>query len=433
MSERKIPSARFPLVLGFIGLLILVGGFGTWSVGTTIAGAIIAHGQLEVEQNRQVVQHLDGGIVAEVMVQEGDQVDAGSVLIRLDPTDLNSELAIVEGQLHELMARASRLVAERDGLEEVAFPEDLQQAAADSAEVSELLDGQTRLFEARRVSLDKESEQLARRREQIESQITGIDAQSNALQQQLDLIDEELRDQQSLLDRGLAQAARVLALQRERASLSGTIGELTASRAEALGRMTEIDIEILKLETSRREESISRLRDLQYNLLELAERRHSLRARLARMEITAPVSGVVYGMTVNTPRSVVRAAEAVAYIVPQDRPLVIAAKIEPIHVDEVHVGQDVILRFSAFSSRTTPEMNGHVAKMSADAFTDERTMQSFYRAEIELNDGEIEKLEGQEIIPGMPVEAYIRTVDRTPMAYLLKPFTDYFNKAFRET
>ncbi|SFD02262.1 HlyD family secretion protein [Tropicimonas isoalkanivorans] len=433
MSDRNMPSARTPLFIGVISLLLLVGGFGTWSVVTNIAGAIVAHGQLEVEQSRQVVQHLDGGIVDEVLVEEGDLVEAGEVLIRLDPTDVQSELSIVEGQLHELMARASRMAAERDGQDKLTFPEELLQAAADDSEVAELLDGQQRLFEARAASMEKEAEQLARRREQNESQIVGIDAQSEALNEQLALIDKELTDQQSLLDRGLAQAARVLALQRERASLSGTIGELTASRAEALGRSTEIDIEILKLETSRREEAISRLRDLQYNLLELKERQHSLRAQLARMDITAPVAGIVYGMTVNTPRSVVRPADPVAYIVPQDRPLVIATQIEPIHVDEVHVGQDVILRFSAFASRTTPEMNGRVAKVSADAFRDERTMRSYYRAEIELNEGEIEKLEGREIIPGMPVEAYIRTVDRSPMAYLLKPFTDYFNKAFRET
>ncbi|SNS95221.1 HlyD family type I secretion periplasmic adaptor subunit [Tropicimonas sediminicola] len=433
MSTRKIPSARGPLIVGFVALLILVGGFGTWSVMTYISGAIVAPGQLEVEQNRQVVQHLDGGIVDEVLVEEGDMVAAGDVLIRLDPTDLSSELAIVEGQLYELMARIGRMVAERDGLDEIEFHPELAEVAAEREEVAELLEGQERLFDARRTTLEKESEQLARRRDQIQSQVEGIDSQSAALGEQLELIDEELTDQQSLLDRGLAQSARVLALRREKAGLSGTIGELTASRAEALGRMTEIDIEILKLETSRREEAITRMRDLQYNLVELIERRQSLRQRLARMEITAPASGIVYGMVVNTPRSVVRPADPVAYIVPQDRPLVIATRVEPIHVDEVHVGQEVVLRFSAFSSRTTPEMNGVVAKISADAFTDERTMVSYYRAEIELKEGELDKLEGLEIIPGMPVEAYIQTNQRTPMAYLLKPFTDYFNKAFRET
>ncbi len=433
MSEqRKLPSGRSYMVLGTFALLLLVGGFGTWSLVTNISGAIIAGGQLEVERNRQVVQHLDGGIVDKVLAEEGDRVEAGQILIRLDRNVLDSELAIVEGQLYELMARAGRMVAERDNTPEIAFHPELLKIAAQREEIADLLQGQERLFEARKVTLEKEADQLARRGEQIESQVTGIDAQTDALNEQLSLIDEELKDQQTLLDKGLAQATRVLSLRRERARLSGTIGELTASRAEALGRMTEIDIEILKLETSRREEAITRLRDLQYNLVELIERRQSLRSRLERMDIKAPVSGILYGMTVNTPFSVVRPAEPVAYIVPQDRPLVIAARIEPIHVDQVFVGQDVVLRFSAFDSRTTPEMDGRLVQISADAFTDDRTMVSYYRAEIELLEGEIDKLEGKAIIPGMPVEAYIRTNARTPMAYLLKPFTDYFNKAFRE-
>jgi HlyD family type I secretion membrane fusion protein len=224
-----------------------------------------------------------------------------------------------------------------------------------------------------------------------------------------------------------------LSLQREDARLLGTIGELTASRAEADGRRTEMEIEILKLDTRRREDAITRLRDIEFNQAEMLERRLALKERLARLEITAPVSGVVYDMAVNTPRSVVRAAEPVLYIIPQDRPLVIAARVEPIHIDQVFVGQEVVLRFSAFDARTTPELIGQVVQVSADAFVDERTLAAFYRAEIRLMDGEVAKLEGQTIIPGMPVEAFIRTDDRTPLAYLIKPLADYFNKAFRES
>ncbi|WP_116133041.1 HlyD family type I secretion periplasmic adaptor subunit [Tropicimonas sp. IMCC34043] len=433
MSERPDYSARFPLLLGSFTLLLLVGGFGTWSMMATISGAIVASGQLEVEQNRQVIQHLDGGIVAKVDVQEGDLVSAGDIMIELDPTSLQSELTIVEGQLNELLARTARLTAERDGTDKVTFHPDLLQAATRQKDVADMVDGQQRLFEARGASMEKEAEQLGRRREQIDSQITGIDAQIDALGEQLSLIEEELASQQSLLDKGLAQAARVLGLRRNKADLMGQIGELTAERAEALGKITEIEIEILKLQTSRREEAISQLRDLQYNVVELIERRLNLLEKLDRLDIRAPVGGIVYDMTVNTPRSVIRPADPVAYIVPQDRPLVIVAKFPTIHIDQVFVGQPVILRFSAFDSRTTPQLDGHVTKISADAFTDEHTGATYYRAEIQLNDGELAKLEGQEIVPGMPVEAYIRTNDRTPMAYLLKPFTEYFNKAFRES
>ncbi len=434
MSEPVILRARFHLVLGLVTVLVLVGGFGYWAATARIAGAIVAPGRIEVDQDRQVVQHLDGGIVDRVLVKEGDRMEAGAPLIVLDDSELRSELAIVESQLFELMARVGRLVAERDGAPEVAFADELKQQAAVREGIAELIDGQARLFEARRTTLEKEAEQLARRRDQIDSQVEGIDAQSAALADQLALIEMELKDQQSLLDKGLAQASRVLALQREQSELLGSIGELTASRAQALGRVTEIDIEVLKLETGRREEAITRLRDLQAQLFGLQEQRRSLETRLARLEVVAPTSGVVYGMTVNTPRSIIRPADPVAYIVPQDRPLVIAARIDPIHIDEVHVGQPVRLRFSAFDSRQTPELDGRVVQVSADAFSDERTAQSYYSAEIAPTGEALEMLgEDKEILPGMPVEAYIRTGDRSPLAYLLKPFTDYLYKAFRES
>ncbi|MEL6206137.1 MAG: HlyD family type I secretion periplasmic adaptor subunit [Pseudomonadota bacterium] len=429
--EIEPPSARKPLIIGGLAMLILVGGFGGWAVATSISGAVIASAQIEVDQNRQIVQHPDGGVVEDVVVEEGDSVEAGDVLISLDQVSLASEMSIVEGQMFELLARGGRVRAERDNAETVEFDEELL-AQAHREEVADLIKGQRNLFQARLESLEKEVEQLGRRSEQIQSQVVGIDAQREALARQLELIDLELEDQQQLLDRGLAQASRVLALEREKARLEGQIGELTANRAESEGRATEIEIEILKLDTSRREEAITRLRDLEFNRLELVERRRSLKERMDRLDIRAPVSGVVYGMTVNTPRAVIRPADPVLYIVPQDRPFVIAARVDPIHVDQVFVGQETVLRFSAFDMRTTPELFGRVTQVSADAFVDERTQISYYRAEIMLQEGELEKLEGLTVIPGMPVEAFIRTNDRTPMAYLTKPFTDYLTRAFKD-
>ncbi|WP_435311746.1 HlyD family type I secretion periplasmic adaptor subunit [Primorskyibacter sedentarius] len=432
-SSKEFP-VRGPMLLGLFALALLVGGFGYWAATTEISGAIIAPGQIEVDQNRQVVQHPDGGVVQEILVDEGDTVEAGDVLIRLDPTLRRSELSIIEGQLFELMARRARLDAERDESNELHYPEELLTRAAEDPEINDLVQGQQRLFEARLDSVEREVEQLSKRRDQIVDQIIGIDAQQEALTEQLALIDQELDDQQSLLDRGLAQASRVLSLQRERARLSGTVGELTAQKAQAAGRMTEIDIEILKLSTQRREEAITTLRDLGYRERELAEQRRALIEQLDRMEIRAPVSGVVYGLQVFTPRSVIRAADPVLYLVPQDRPLVIAAQVETIHIDKLFVDQTVSLRFSALDQRETPELFGNVTQISADAFTDENSRASYYRAEITLSEGEIDRLpEGTILIPGMPVEAFIRTDDRTPLAYLIKPFSDYFAKAFRES
>ena len=432
VSPSKRWTAAKPLLAGGIGLLILVGGFGTWATLSQITGAVIASGQIEVEQNRQVVQHLDGGVVAEIIVQEGNSVSAGDLLIRLDAEALQSELAVVEGQLLEVLARRARFEAERDGAETLDFDTLLRET--DNPVAPELMEGQSRLHEARRTTSAQEKEQLARRREQIGDQIDGIRAQQTATEAQLELIRVELDNQQILLDRGLAQAGPVLQLRREEANLLGRMGELTATAAQAEGRITEIDIEILRIDSTFREEAITRLRDLQFNEIELSERRRALILRLERLDIRAPVSGVIYGLQVFGPRSVIRPAEPVLYIVPQDRPLIITAQIEPIHIDQVFVDQDVVLRFSAFDQRRTPELTGHVTQISADAFTDQTSRISFYRAQIVLDDGEAEKLpDDMTLIPGMPVEAFIRTDERSPMDFLLKPLSDYFAKAFRES
>lgn len=426
-------SVRKPMIVGGLGLLLLVGGFGTWAVMTQIAGAVIAGGQIEVDQNRQVVQHPDGGVVEAIRVEEGDQVAAGEVLLRLDPNELRSELSIVESQLFELVARRGRLEAERDESEEIGFDPLLVETAEDRADVRDLMDGQQRLFEARAASIAQAIRQLEKQKDQIADQTTGITAQLDSTDEQMALLQQELADQQSLLDRGLAQASRVIALQRDAARMRGTIGELQASHAQARNRITELDVEILNLQSQRREEAITQLRDIQSRELELHERRRALLERMDRLDITAPVAGVVYDLRVFARRSVIRPADPVLYIIPQDRALVINARVEPIDIDKLTIGQDVTLRFSALDQRETPELTGTVKLISADAFQDENTRQSYYRAEIVLSEGEQARLPADTtLLPGMPVEAFIRTEDRTPLAYLVKPLTDYFTKAFRE-
>lgn len=432
MSKSSEWSARRPVTIGFITIALLVGGFGGWSLLTEIDGAIVSSGQVEVEQNRQVVQHPDGGVVAEINVKEGQLVSGGDLLIRLDGTLFESELAIVEGQLFEAMARRARLEAERDDKPEPVFTGELAELAKARADVREQIEGQRNLFFARRESTDHQTEEMGKRKAQIVSQIEGVDAQMAAVGQQLALIKEELAGQQSLLDKGLAQASTVLALQRAEAQLLGQAGELESSKAQAEGRITEFEIEILRLASVRREEASTQLRDLGPQALELVERRRSLIERIERLDIRAPVSGIVLGLQVTTPRSVIRAAEPVLYIIPQDRPLVITVQVAPIHVDEVSVGQTVRLSFPAFSARNTPDIFGHVTTISADALADQRTQVPYFRAEIVLNDGEIAKFGTKVLMPGMPVEAFIETGARSPMSYLLKPFSDYFKMAFRE-
>lgn len=426
--------ARLPMTLGVIGFLILVGGFGGWATFSKIEGAVISSGRIEVDQNRQVVQHRYGGIVSEILVDEGDRVDAGQTLIKLDPTELNSQLSIIESELFELMARRARLESERDSESEIDFPKELLDRSNTDPEVAELVRGQTNLIKARSETDRQEIDQLNRQGEQLADQIEGIIAQSDAIRSQLSLIQSELESQQALFDKGLAQASRLLALQREQARLSGTLGELTARRAQAEARITEVEIEALKLGASRREEAITQLRDLRIRELSLTEQRNALREQLSRLDITAPVSGIVYNLRVYAPRSVIQPADPLLFLVPQDRPLIITTQVSPLHVDKVFVGQGVWLKFPAFDQRETPDLAGHVTKLSADAFADEQTGATFYRAEVALDDGEITKLPSNAaLLPGMPVEAFIRTEKRTPIAYLLQPFIVYFDKALRES
>lgn len=429
---RKWP-ARLPVFIGSIALIILVAGFGSWGVMANIAGAIIATGQIEVDQNRQVVQHPDGGVVASVQVTEGDRVKKGQVIVTLESKQLRSQLIVAEAQLFEILARISRLEAERDNADALVIDPLLASKAAERPQLQNLINGQERLFRTRIEANNQAIEQLGKRKEQIANQVDGIVAQQEALQLQLDLLKDEVTAQQDLLDKGLAQASRVMSLRREDARLRGQLGELTASAAESEGRVTEIDLEILRLRTQREEEAITQLRDLQYREFELREERLNVIDRLSRLEITAPVSGLVFGLTVFAERAVIRPADPLLFIVPQDRPLLITGQINPINIDEVHLGQDVTLRFATFDARSTPEVFGTVSNISGDVFTNDVTGANYYRIEMVLNEGEINRLGDAVLVPGMPVDAFIQTSERSPITYLVKPLTDYFNRAFRET
>ena len=420
------------IVLGGVALLVLVGGVGVWSAFASIAGAVVAMGQLKVESNRQVVQHPDGGVVKEILVKEGDVVEAGEVMIRLDDKLMAAELSIAEGQLYEIMARRGRLIAERDGLPAPVYHEELLEVADRNAEIASLLDGQERLYQARKVSMVSQKEQLRERQTQIREEIAGAEAQGVALNSQLALVEKELVDLRGLLAKGLAQASRVLALERENARLLGQAGEIKANIARLKGQISEIEIQMLGLDSTQREEAITELRDFEYRENELREQRNSLLETLDRLEVRAPRPGRVLGMTIYALRSVVRPAEPILYIVPSDEELVVEARIETINVDQIYPGQEARLRFSAFSARTTPEVAGKVVKVSPDTLTDEATGMSYYAAELKFDLEGLRAFDGLELIAGMPVETYIQTGERTPYSYFTKPLTDYFNKALRD-
>lgn len=419
----------FPLAVGFAALALLIGVVGLWSVGTRIAGAVIAPGTIVVENNRQVVQHPEGGIVGEIRARDGDRVAAGAVLIRLDDTALAGELATVEVQILELRARRARLEAEREGADRVRFPPDLEAATGAAAEQVE---GQRGLFAARRETLAREQAQIGERIRQSRNQIAGGAAQVAALETQLALVRADLADQETLLAKGLVQAQKVSALKREAARLTGEIGRLTADASQLKDQIAALEIEGLRLESARREAAIAELRDIQVRELELAETRAGLVQRRAALEVRAPVAGVVFGATVFAEKAVVRAAEPLMYIVPQSQPLLVSARVEAVDIDQIHVGQEAALRFTAFNQRLTPEVAGTVVGVSADVIRDEVSGLSFYRVDVApVADGQA-VLETLALVPGMPVETYLKTGERTPLSYLTKPLTDYFGRAMRE-
>lgn len=423
---------RGPRIAGLIALAVLVVGLGGWSVFARLSGALVAFGAIEVQSNRQVVQHPEGGVVGQILVRDGDVVAAGQLLVSLDGTFMRSEMNLIEGQLFELLARKSRLEAERDGDLTLHLTDELTQLARQHDWVQAHVERQQRLFEARATTLRNQSEQLTKQIAQTESQISGTEAQLSASRDQLVLINKELVDQRFLLEKGLTPASRVSALERETIGLRGNIGGFESELARLGGQIAATEIEILRLTAGRQEEVITLLQDQQVREAELAERRIALAERLARLEIRTPVDGIVWGSQVFAEQSVIQPAEPMMYIVPQDTPLLIAARVDATQIDQLHIGQDATLRFPAFDQRQTPELFGIVMNISADVFTDEATGYSFYRAELMPNEGELDRLNGQALVPGMPVETLIKTGERSPLSYLTKPLTDYFTKAFRE-
>lgn len=418
--------------VGLIGLAVLVVGLGGWSATAMIAGAVIASGRVKVDAERQVVQHPDGGVVAEILAWDGDRVRAGEPLIRLDDAELSAELALIESRYFETLARVSRLRAERDGAADLTLGPVLAAASAQSASVAELADGQRGLLAAQLETEARQIAQLAERQTQIRSEIEGIEAQRAAAEKERGLLLQELEAQRRLLARNLIERSRVLAGERALSAIDGRIGELTARVAVARGRIAELEIEQLRLVSERREGAIAQLRDALTEAAELAERRGAVKTRLGRLAVTSPRAGVVTESTVFALRAVVRPAEPILYVVPSDSELVIEAEVEDVSIDRLFLGQVGRVRMPAFNARTTPELNGAVTQISADAVEDERTGQVHYVVEIALSDAELSRLGDLQLTPGMPVDVFFATEERTALSYLIKPFTDYFVKAMRE-
>ena len=425
-------SIRRHMVAGLVVVLLLAGGVGGWAATTQIAGALIAPGSIVVDSHVKKVQHPTGGVVGKLNVQDGDHVKAGEVLVQLDDTVTRANLAVVTKGLDELAARKARLQAERDGAQTVVFPPELLSRIGDPT-VANAVNNERRLFELRRSARLGQKAQLQQRIGQLKDEIVGLNAQLDAKAREIELIRKELVGVRDLYKKNLVSITRVNSLERDGARLDGERGQLLASVAQAKGKTIETQLQIIQIDQDLSSEVAKDLREVDAKYGELVERKVSAEDQLKRIFIRAPQDGIVLQSNVHTVGGVITPGETIMLIVPKTDKLMVEAKVNPRDIDQVQVGQETMLRFPEFNTRTTPEIKGSVMQVSADTTTDQRTGQSYYTVRIAMPVKELEQLgKGVKLIPGMPVEAYVQTGERTVMSYLTKPLADQFMRAFRE-
>lgn len=424
-------SIRRHIIAGGILVGVLAFGLGGWASTAEISGALIAEGSVVVDSNIKKVQHPTGGVVGQLFVHDGDHVKAGQILIRLDETITRANLAIVTKSLTELYARKARLAAERDGAETVAVPKELADHL-DQPDVQEAMASESKLFELRRADRAGQKKQLQERITQLQQEITGLTAQMDAKDKEIGLIDQELKGVRDLYQKNLVQLNRLTSLERDEAQLEGARGQLVAQAAEAKGKIAETQLQIIQVDADLASDVAKELRETDSKIGEYVERKITAEDQLKRTDIRAPQDGIVFEMTANTVGGVITAGDPVMMIVPEDDKLQVEVKVDPKDIDNVQLDQQVLLRFTALNARTTPEVNGTVVRIAADTTTDQRTGRSYYLVRIAMTSDEIKRLGDVKLTPGMPVEAFIETGERTLLAYLVKPLHDQLMRSFRE-
>ena len=414
------------MALAGVVVVLFLGGFTAWAALAPLESAAIAPGALGVSGERKTVQHLEGGIVARIAVAEGDVVAAGQTLLVLDDTQPHAALAQLEGQRRSAAALQARLIAERDGLEAIAWPERLRMPDDDG-----VLATQERIFAARKASFDNEIAILERRIAQIREQAAGYEGHIAAQDREIALLSEEARDIRPLVEKGHMPKPRLRALEREEAEVTGARARNRAQVARLAQAIGETRLQIVRLGNARRTEVTTELREVEARLADLNERLVAARDVLARTRVAAPVAGIVVGLGVFTHGAVIAPGQRLMDIVPAGDRLVVEARVAPTDIDSVAVGLSAQVRLTAFSLLTTPPLDGHVIRVSADAFTDDRTGAAWYEARIGLDPGQA-ALEGLQLVPGMPAEVMIVTGASTPLEYLLKPILTSMDRALRE-
>lgn len=434
MSKKRNPktSIRIYQFLGGLFVLGLIGGMGSWSVYASIQGAVIAPAQIIVKANSKQVQHLEGGIVAEILVTEGQEVNAGNVLLRLDTTQHKASLAALDANLNELLATTARLIAERDELPEAQFPQMLIKRANTNPKIAQILKGQQSLLQARRQTITGQKKTLNQRIAQLQEAIKGLDSQIQSKQKQLGFIRKELNDLKGLQEKGLVPQNRIHALQREEARLEGEQGELLATKARTNVQIGETELHILQIRKEQLAESLTLLRETTTRTNELQERRAALQDKIKRMEIRAPKSGNVHNLNIHTIGGVVAPGDPVLIIVPKERQLIFLARVEPTDIDHLYLGQLASVQLTAFDQTTTPEVMGAVTLISAETTQDTPTSLPYYKIHIELKEDQLELIKDKQLIPGMNADVFIQTKSRPVIEYLMQPLTDQLRRTMRE-
>lgn len=428
MAQRSLSRH---IAAGLAVVALLFGGLGGWAATTQIAGAVVASGALVVDTNVKKVQHPTGGVVGALHVRDGDHVKAGDVVIRLDDTVTRANLAIVVKSLDELAARQARLDAERDDLDRVDFASALMVRAHD-LDVASIIAGEQKLFALRVSARRGQKAQLRERIGQLNEEIRGLSGQESAKVNEIALINKELEAVRTLWRQNLVPISRVTAVERDAVRIEGERNQLIAAIAQTRGKLTETELQILQIDQDLRSEVAKESREIQAKMAEQVERKVAAEDQLKRIDIRAPQDGTVMQLAVHTIGGVVNASEPLMLIVPAADKLTVEARIPPQSIDQVRVGQTAALRFSAFDMRTTPEIFGTVGVVSADITQDEKSGTSYYTVRIALPPDEIARLDGLKLVPGMPVETFIQTDERTVISYLVKPLRDQIVKAFRE-
>jgi HlyD family secretion protein len=430
-STKTRRSIRLHLLLGLVVVALLAGGLGGWASTTEIAGALIAPGSIVVDSNVKKVQHPTGGVVGELRARDGDIVKTGDVVVRLDDTVTRAGLAIVTKSLNGLLARAARLEAEQRGAQSVVFPAALLEQAYDP-ETNAVMASETRLFEVRLQGRTGQKAQLRERISQLNQEVLGLTAQEWAKKGEIELVQRELVGVRHLYSKNLVGISRLTILERDAARLAGEQGQFVAAKAQVLGKITEIELQIIQIDKDLVSEASKDLRETSDRIGEFVERRVTAEDQLRRINIRAPQDGMVLQSSVHTVGGVITAGDAIMLIVPQGDNLSVEARINPQDIDQLRIGQSAFLRLSALNQRTTPELNGIVSRVSPDTTVDQRTGQSYYTTRISMPPEEIARLGDVRLIPGMPVEAFIQTGKRTMLSYLMKPLHDHLMRAFRE-